>query len=581
MTSMAATPAQTLTGTAWWTGSQVSSDYTLSGDGTLTLDVEFQAGNEEGYGAFNVELYEPSRDALDRHYITTGSDQNAWYAENATGDDITGIAATPVSTIEVGNTYTIKVTRSGADVTITYLNPDGTTYAEYVAKNTNLGTDLAVHVIAQVGTYEIAQTETITGTEWWSGNQTGSNYTMSGNSVLTLEVAFQKGDDIGYGAFNVELYEPSRLTLGDKHYITTGSDQNAWYAENAAGDDITGISATPASTIEVGKTYTVQVKHLGDDVTITYLNEDGTTYAEYVAANTNLGSDLAIHVIAQVGTYSVKLKSISSIAVPSTPSDDTETPDDSTTNSGTDDTDASGNDGSQDDGNTTAAGTTTSTTTTTTTTTTNPSSDTGNVETEVNVEKTIVADTEAASVEKEATVENLEAAGLPTDTKVAVNAIAETEPVYAVISDFLTKTLKSDKAAAVDLSLETVDGKKVETQPNGKVKVTLPLFDNIKEAKWIAVYRYNDDTKKFDFLDTVEVKDGKFAFETDHFTPYVFASVDAPKTNTDSNNTPTTTSTTKTDTTTGPKTGDAAPVAAFIAMAGVAGAVVVTRRKRA
>ncbi len=140
--------SETLTGTEWWTANQVGKDYVLSGDGTLTLLVECQATNN-GYGAFNVELVENGK------YITTGSDQNAWYA-GATGDAISGVASTFNSTIGVG-LYTVTITRSGKTFTVTYYDAGGNVYAKYVAANTDLGTDVSIHVIAQVGTYKVAK----------------------------------------------------------------------------------------------------------------------------------------------------------------------------------------------------------------------------------------------------------------------------------------------------------------------------------------------------------------------------------------------------------------------------------------
>lgn len=154
--------AESITGTAWWdAGNGKSGDYTLSGDGSVALDINFKEANGEGYGAFNVEVYN------DGWYFTTGSDQNAWWAEGALkGDaatgggtqDITGIAATPASTIVAGTTYKVTVTRAGSVITVTYANPDGTKYAEYVGTaNDSIPSELKVHVMAQVGTYDVTE----------------------------------------------------------------------------------------------------------------------------------------------------------------------------------------------------------------------------------------------------------------------------------------------------------------------------------------------------------------------------------------------------------------------------------------
>ena len=146
--------AETLTGTKWWDGMQAGQDYTLSGDGSVSLDVAFTAGDDAGYGAFNVEVY------ADKWYLTTGSDQNAWYAEGAKDDansNITGVATEFASTIVAGNTYKVTVKKAGTTITVTYLNPDGSTYAEYVGTNSTTPNDLKIHVLAQVGTYEVTE----------------------------------------------------------------------------------------------------------------------------------------------------------------------------------------------------------------------------------------------------------------------------------------------------------------------------------------------------------------------------------------------------------------------------------------
>ncbi len=141
---------ETLSGTEWWTANQTGRDYVLTGDGTVTLLVKCQATNN-GYAAFNVELVEGTK------YLTTGSDQNAWYA-GAAGDAITGVAAQFNSTVAQGM-YRITVTRTGQTFTVTYYDPYGNVYARYVAANTDLGQSVSIHVIAQVGTYQVAKTE--------------------------------------------------------------------------------------------------------------------------------------------------------------------------------------------------------------------------------------------------------------------------------------------------------------------------------------------------------------------------------------------------------------------------------------
>ena len=169
---------QTLTGTAWWTGMQAGKDYTLSGDGTVTVYV---AKKSEGYGAFSFEMYSEldnngqkankiETDEPGNEYITSGSDGNMWYAEAAKGDAITGIPSVNDSQLEQGHVYSVTLTRSGQDFTVRYY--DETAKEEvwlHEAKNTNVGTDIVYHVMAQEGTYEVIRTDKALVTEVVSG----------------------------------------------------------------------------------------------------------------------------------------------------------------------------------------------------------------------------------------------------------------------------------------------------------------------------------------------------------------------------------------------------------------------------
>ncbi len=143
---------ETLTGTAWWDGSQKGRDYTLSGQGTLDLYVTFDSTTDSnGYGAFNVELLSDGN-----KYITTGSDDNAWVAEEGTGTVVD--AANTGSTIVAGHVYKISVKRTGYDFSIVYYDlTDNKEYCSMEIKNTNQAIDVNVHIIAQVGKFIVSQ----------------------------------------------------------------------------------------------------------------------------------------------------------------------------------------------------------------------------------------------------------------------------------------------------------------------------------------------------------------------------------------------------------------------------------------
>ncbi len=312
---------ETLTGTEWWNGMQTGKDYALKDGGSLTLDVEFAKGNSDGYGAFSVELTDG------KTYITTGSDQNAWGAaadtlteeeKTAANDvkDVTGVAETPNSTIKEGRTYRIKVSRDGENFAVEYTDTaTGKVYASYTAKSENLkaAESVNVHIMAQVGTYNISLPEELTGTEWWTGMQTGKDYLLSGDTATKeFDIDFVEGNSDGYGAFSVELTD-------GKTYITTGSDQNAWGAaadtlteeeKTAANDvkDVTGAAETPNSTIKEGHTYRIKVSRNAENFAVEYTDaKTGKVYASYTAKSENLkaATDIKVHVMAQVGTYLV------------------------------------------------------------------------------------------------------------------------------------------------------------------------------------------------------------------------------------------------------------------------------------
>ena len=123
------------------------------------------------------------------------------------------------------------------------------------------------------------------------------------------------------------------------------------------------------------------------------------------------------------------------------------------------------------------------------------------------------------------------------------------------------KDLLKDKVYEI-LELDLYKNGVKLTQLADKIKVTLSVFDKIKDAKWVTVYRLDGET--LTNLGTVEVKDGKFTFETDHFSTYVFAAADEPKADAE------------------PETSDNAPVAAMVALAALAAtAAIVVSKKRA
>lgn len=177
----------------------------------------------------------------------------------------------------------------------------------------------------------------------------------------------------------------------------------------------------------------------------------------------------------------------------------------------------------------------------------NSSSTTNGVETETDV---TVSEETAATIEKAAKLDGI------TDTLLVAPV---TKTVIQAVQTAGATLLKDKTFEILDLKLASG-----LTELGKTIKVTLPVFESLKDAKWIAVYRLDGTT--LNLIDTVEVKDGAFTFETNHFSTYVFAETTAPA-NTDSTD-----------------TADTAPVAAAVAVAALAAAsfaVVALKKKNA
>ena len=136
---------------------------------------------------------------------------------------------------------------------------------------------------------------------------------------------------------------------------------------------------------------------------------------------------------------------------------------------------------------------------------------------------TTVTEEEIAAIKDSVKVEG-------SNDKLVVSPLDAASKDVAVITTALAKELKGVKFIAADLKFES--GK----QPAEGTKITIDVtkFDNVKAAKFVAVYSVKDG--KLELVDTVEVKDGKITFAPKHFSTYVFAEADKP-TGGDNNNT--------------------------------------------
>lgn len=153
-----------------------------------------------------------------------------------------------------------------------------------------------------------------------------------------------------------------------------------------------------------------------------------------------------------------------------------------------------------------------------------------------------------AKIDKEAVVE-----GAPEGAKLDATEIAADSDAFKVVKEAAKTAFKNKVYVALDLKL--LKGTEA-VQPNGDVKVTIPVPSALAKAKKVAVYRVGDNNKLVS-CGTADVANGKLTFTTNHFSTYVFADA-TPATN----------------------TGDAAPIVFMLAVAAVAASMVIASKKK-
>lgn len=257
---------QSISGTEWWTGNTVGQDYVLSGkDTSMVLYVGASKLGVGDYGAFNIEL------VSDGKYLTTGSDLNAWYAEGATGGTLN--APNTGSVLEAGHVYRITVTRKGNDITVNYY--DATAQKEYyevTATDINFSDDMKVHVIAQVGTFDIGQEVNIGDDHPTAApdETAGPDETAAPSSEPSKEpdasAEPSKEPDASAAPSTEPTTEPSaepdnnkgaktgsKVTVSGNTYKVNSGSQVTYTAKKKAGKTVT----VPATVKIKGKTYKV------------------------------------------------------------------------------------------------------------------------------------------------------------------------------------------------------------------------------------------------------------------------------------------------------------------------------------
>ena len=127
---------------------------------------------------------------------------------------------------------------------------------------------------------------------------------------------------------------------------------------------------------------------------------------------------------------------------------------------------------------------------------------------------------------------------VPEDTILEIERITEGENYNTVIA---TLGNEISKFTLYDITLKS-NG--VEIQPNGKVKISIPVPDEFNKGK-LVVYRINEDGTKVKYdikIETIEGKDYA-TFETDHFSLYTLAMEETKKESKELDETPRTGST--------------------------------------
>lgn len=165
------------------------------------------------------------------------------------------------------------------------------------------------------------------------------------------------------------------------------------------------------------------------------------------------------------------------------------------------------------------------------------------------------ANIDASTSISDVTAEKIEASAVITGMEGIKLEVASPSKANVVLVTEAGKTVLADKKYEI-VELDLFKGATQLTKLENAIKVTLEVFENIKNAKYVDVFRYNPTTNALDKVaSSVDVKDGKFTFVTDHFSTYVFAEAKAPV---------------STDEGEKPVTNDAAPIGTVVAVAALA-----------
>ncbi len=538
--AVSAFAADTLIATGWWTGSPVSTATELADGSTVTFNVDIAAGAEAGaYAAFCVEATDGT------NYMTSTSDGDVWGAGSDTDDMGKGVVT--------GGSYTASTTRSGNDFTVTIIDnaTNEIVNSTSLVGNAEFGAT-TVYIMSQVGdlTVTYVASDSLIATGWWTGSPVSTALTFADNATVTFDIDIAAGAEAGaYAAFCVEATDGT-------NYMTSTSDGDVWGAGSDTDDMGKGVVT--------GGSYIASVTRSGNDFAVTIIDSvtNEIVNSTSLVGNVEFGAT-TVYIMSQVGDLTVSYDGhlVPVVVEPDEPSTDEPLPEEPSTDEPSTDepsTDEPSTDEPATDVPSTGDGADEPSTDET------PSTDapsTGEDETKApatdapSTDAGVVTDKVVADVQESAKTEG---ENVPADSKLVVSNVDTKSDDYKAVVDIIEKDHKDKKFVTLDLKLMKEN---VAVQPNGKIKVTLPVVEDLKDAKMIQVYRIENGNKVD--LGKVEVKDGKFTFETDHFSTYVFVEAAADTTST----TPTT-----------PNTGDATMVGLLLAVAAISAVVVLKKR---
>ncbi len=177
-----------------------------------------------------------------------------------------------------------------------------------LAFSTQLIADAGTTTTDSLGTTVSQATETLSGTAWWSGKETGKDYTLSDNSTIAFSITVNSEID-GKAAFCVEAYKKNESD-GTAYYFTTTSDGDAWFAftPESSGSEVNKPTNQQYSAA-AGKTYIVTMTRQGNEFNTVYYNKtDGVKLHEIsgTAATAFPDGDINVHIMAQLGSVTVQ-----------------------------------------------------------------------------------------------------------------------------------------------------------------------------------------------------------------------------------------------------------------------------------